>query len=392
MPIISKRNWMLPLACGLLGLLILTLVLVISLTPEPIQLHTYHLRDGALSQVIHTEQTDPYLVLTEAGLSLDADDQLEITRTDEDVTDLTIQRCATATVQHDGQTQTVSGFDLTVGEALAQLSISYDSDDQLSPSAETPLSDGMEIVLVRMEYQTNSSEHVLPMETIETVDPALAPDEIVVDAEGSDGLERRTSTITFEDGFIIDQSETTEILIEPVARVIRKGISHEVVEGSTTLETQKFTAVSSSSSKPSSSGSSSSSGNSGSSGNSSSYSNASPVSSSTGGVLTTASGTTYSYTKVLACSATAYTTEGYTEKHNASGNIARVGTVAVDPKVIPLGTALYIVTDDGEYIYGYCVAEDTGGAVKGNIVDLFFDTLAECYAFGRRNCTVYVLG
>ena len=70
-------------------------------------------------------------------------------------------------------------------------------------------------------------------------------------------------------------------------------------------------------------------------------------------------------TKVLSCSATAYTTEGFTEKHNASGNIARVGTVAVDPKVIPLGTALYIVTDDGEYIYGYCIAEDTGGAVKG---------------------------
>ena len=69
-----------------------------------------------------------------------------------------------------------------------------------------------------------------------------------------------------------------------------------------------------------------------------------------------------------------------------------MGTVAVDPKVIPLGTALYIVTDDGEYIYGYCIAEDTGGAVKGNIVDLFFNTLAECYAFGRRNCTVYVLG
>jgi len=62
--------------------------------------------------------------------------------------------------------------------------------------------------------------------------------------------------------------------------------------------------------------------------------------------------------------------------------------VAVDKKVIPLGTRMYIVTDDG-IVYGLSVAEDTG--VKGNKVDLYDETYEQCINFGRRACTVYIL-
>ncbi len=62
--------------------------------------------------------------------------------------------------------------------------------------------------------------------------------------------------------------------------------------------------------------------------------------------------------------------------------------MAVDRKVIPLGTRLYIVTNDG-FVYGLSVAEDTG--VRGSKVDLYFDTYEECINFGRRGCTVYIL-
>ena len=137
---------------------------------------------------------------------------------------------------------------------------------------------------------------------------------------------------------------------------------------------------SSSSSSSSGSGSSDSSGSSGGSGSSNG----------SGGVLTTASGETYYYSKVLTCTATAYSCEGYVG-HTYSGTVARVGAIAVDPSVIPLGTELYIVTNDGRYIYGYCVAEDIGGSIKGNKVDLYFDTITECWRFGVRTCTVYVL-
>ena len=75
----------------------------------------------------------------------------------------------------------------------------------------------------------------------------------------------------------------------------------------------------------------------------------------------------------------------------ATGTKARVGAIAVDPKVIPYGTKMFIVTEDGQYVYGEATAEDCGGLIKGNRIDLFFDTVEECYAFGARMCQVYFL-
>lgn len=75
----------------------------------------------------------------------------------------------------------------------------------------------------------------------------------------------------------------------------------------------------------------------------------------------------------------------------ASGTQARVGAVAVDPTVIPLGTKLYIEYADGSGGYGYATAEDTGSAIKGYRIDLFFNTYQECINFGRKRVIVYVL-
>jgi 3D (Asp-Asp-Asp) domain-containing protein/uncharacterized protein YabE (DUF348 family) len=68
-----------------------------------------------------------------------------------------------------------------------------------------------------------------------------------------------------------------------------------------------------------------------------------------------------------------------------SGMKARYGVVAVDPNVIPLNTKLYV---EG---YGYCVAGDTGGAIKGKKIDLYFDSMDTVNAFGRQSRVVYVL-
>ena len=76
---------------------------------------------------------------------------------------------------------------------------------------------------------------------------------------------------------------------------------------------------------------------------------------------------------------------GNNSGNTAIGLQAGYGVVAVDPDVIGLGTRLYI--ED----YGYAVAGDTGGAIKGNRIDLGFLTLEECYAWGRRDVKVYVL-
>ncbi len=80
--------------------------------------------------------------------------------------------------------------------------------------------------------------------------------------------------------------------------------------------------------------------------------------------------------------ASAYT---YTGFRTATGLTPAVGMVAVDPGVIPMGSRLYI---EG---YGYARAADTGGAVKGNKIDLFMEEYGQCMSWGRRTVKVYIL-
>lgn len=101
-----------------------------------------------------------------------------------------------------------------------------------------------------------------------------------------------------------------------------------------------------------------------------------------------------SYNKKLSMKSTAYTAgfestgkrpgdKGY--GLTASGMKARKGVVAVDTKVIPFGTNLYI---EG---YGYAIAGDTGGAIKGNKIDVFFDNYKDAVKYGVKNVNVYIL-
>ncbi|MDU4884335.1 3D domain-containing protein [uncultured Clostridium sp.] len=90
--------------------------------------------------------------------------------------------------------------------------------------------------------------------------------------------------------------------------------------------------------------------------------------------------------KTLTMESTAYYGHGIT----ASGlkpvrNPDGISTIAVDPNVIPLGTKVYVSG------YGLAIAADTGGAIKGNIIDVFLNTNEECISWGRRNVTVQIL-
>ena len=65
--------------------------------------------------------------------------------------------------------------------------------------------------------------------------------------------------------------------------------------------------------------------------------------------------------------------------------------LSVDPTVIPLGSKLYVQGLNGAADYGYAVAADTGGAIKGNRVDLYMDTHSQALQWGRRDVRVYIL-
>ena len=94
--------------------------------------------------------------------------------------------------------------------------------------------------------------------------------------------------------------------------------------------------------------------------------------------------------KILSLEATAYypgpeDTWPFASGTTASGLKAGYGVVAVDRRVIPLKTRLYV---EG---YGYAIAADTGGAIKGKKIDLCYDTYEEAVRFGRKNVKVYLL-
>lgn len=69
----------------------------------------------------------------------------------------------------------------------------------------------------------------------------------------------------------------------------------------------------------------------------------------------------------------------------ATGHRVARGIVAVDPRVIPLGSRVYV---DG---YGHARALDVGGAIKGNRIDVFFPSEADCRRWGVRSVKVYIL-
>jgi 3D (Asp-Asp-Asp) domain-containing protein len=118
------------------------------------------------------------------------------------------------------------------------------------------------------------------------------------------------------------------------------------------------------------------------------------------GVLETSDGQILEYTEVMQLEATAYCPcykccGKYPGNRwyniTATGTVGKVGVIAVDPRVIPLGTQVYIEGLGGAKNYGFGSAEDTGGAIKGQIIDLYFNTHKETINWGRQQVKVYIL-
>jgi 3D (Asp-Asp-Asp) domain-containing protein len=93
--------------------------------------------------------------------------------------------------------------------------------------------------------------------------------------------------------------------------------------------------------------------------------------------------------RILTCEATAY----------CYGSVTKTGTspvegrtIAVDPEVIPLGSRVYVSCESWPEVNGWYIAEDTGGAIKGNIIDVYMQDYDTCLQFGRRQVEVRVLG
>lgn len=385
---------------------VLVAVLAATLSIGVFAQRTYKITDGSYVSIHKSYATDPHVVLDEAGFALGNHDTYT-TAEEDGIHHIDINRVVSVTINNRGSVQAVNAQSGTVADLLKQLGIVLEDTDKLSCSVNTVLTDGMEITITHTEIGIIEYEDTVPFPIISYESDDLVGDETKILTKGQDGTSHFTAEVIYENGKEISRQILSEKVLTPsVAQIVlcSVGNSTKVQENANgTYESFAQVASTESAKEESDTGEDDYADDDSNwpddtwndswddsyedDGRQEEPSEAPPVS---GNTFTTAGGETLTYSRVLTCTATGYSCEGYTG-YTYTGTVARVGAIAVDPSVIPLGSRLYIVTNDGFCIYGFCTAEDTGSAVKGNFVDLYFDTIAECYEFGYRTATVYIL-
>ncbi len=286
---------------------------------------------------------------------------------------ITVAKSRLVEIHADGGIKFERATEKTVLDSLQALGYGVKDTDTLLPAGDSLIEENMVIQLTRVDIIEETVEVLIPYQSIRRIDPTKKVDEKRIDRQGIPGKKQETVKITRVNGVETSREVlSTVVLSEPQDEIVIWG----------TIEKEAVAAKKKSVSK----------------GNSSFHAAGSAITQATANANanTNTSDKGFSYSKVFTMTATAYdpspaTNAGYTK--TAYGLTPQYGVVAVDPKVIPLGTKLYIESSDGgaSWVYGYCIAGDTGGAIKGNKVDLCFNTKAECKKFGRKTATVYIL-
>lgn len=266
-----------------------------------------------------------------------------------------IDRAFGVGIEFDGEAVTLSLTGGTVADALAAAGITVGEEDIVTPSLETELSDYTHIEIKRVTYKTVTETEEIEYETERVESSSLYVGEKKVTTKGENGKKSYTYSEKYVDGVCVDRVlEKEETIKEPVNKVITVGTKK--VE---TLSAYKNTTAPISELKV-------------------------PAD-----LELDENGIPKNYKSKVSAKATAYTGDPAT----ASGRKPMPGHIAVDPNEYPYGTELYIVSSDGSYVYGYCIAADTGGFVHmGHTdVDLYLDNADMCRNWGNRNITIYVL-
>lgn len=312
--------------------------------------NTYVITDGSRSFTYSTFATDPGRVLDEAGLELEDGDTYTTTRSN-GTSSITVRRCQRVTICQYGQNTQVSAFDETVSELLTRLNIVLEEGDVLSVAQDTDTYDGMVLRIDRVVELEQTYTTPIPSDVSYCYDSSLPAGDREILIPGVDGEQLCTALVTYVNGVETERTVLSEAVASaPVTEIVAIG----------TADTQVADP------------------------------DARPVIED--GYIYLPTGEILTYTDVLPADASAYThTDEGCCMITYTGTTVHIGTVAVDPRYIPYGTRMFIITNDGSYIYGISTAEDCGGAIKGNRIDLYFPTYNECMQFGRRDCTVYIL-
>jgi len=311
--------------------------------------------DGKES-VVQTRQGKLNRLLDEQKIKVGEHDRLSVPLTAnlKNGDRIVIERTRPVKLTADGETKTVYTTGTTVASALKDLQITIGEHDKVIPSAETELTENSAIQVVRVKKETEQVTEQIPFEVIKKNDSQLLKGKEQTIQEGREGVVLKTKEKVYEDGVLVSEQVVNEqVQSEKVNKIVAIGTKNPVV------------ALSASSP------------------------NVDEV---------TKSGVTFGYKKIInnmtltAYSANAAST-GKSSGHPQYGltytgtKVTEGRTIAVDPKVIPLGWWVYI---EG---IGFRRAEDIGSGVKGNKIDIYFDSSEYANRFGaKRGYTVYVIG
>jgi uncharacterized protein YabE (DUF348 family)/3D (Asp-Asp-Asp) domain-containing protein len=328
---------------------VLMSVFISCLMPAVFAKTTYVITDGDETMVYSSYATDPAYILDQAGVELGTEDIFTATAS-EGETQIVVQRSQDILVYNCGEEEQVTSYGETVQTLLDRLGIPTYGDYTVSVPLTAETYDGMEIRVdcVIRQQQTYTVE--IPYETTYCYDPTLPEGQENVLVEGVTGQLRKTADVVYVNKEETSHTVTSETVVQqPVNEIVTVGTGTNLGGNANTPAIGD-------------------------------------------GVIVTADGEVLTYSRSKYFLATAYThTDAGCDMTTATGTTVHIGTVAVDPTVIPYGTRMFIVTNDGSYIYGIGTAEDCGGAIKGDRLDLYFPTTEECFQFGAKGCTVYFL-
>ncbi len=309
--------------------------------------------DGNITEVT-TALADPYRVLEEQGIELAPNDKVTYTNIGtpgifgelgKNEAEITVKSAVNLVINADKLKYhiTVANGE-TVGDALEISGLEVREHDILSANQTDVVSEGDKINLTRVDYIITTEEETIPRETTYRGTSLLKEGKIAFISYGKNGTLLKTFEQKMVDGVLEEKVLVSE-------EVIKKATNDEYVIGDGSI--------------------------------------ISPLD--YGFEIVNGVPTSYvkKYERVRAT--------GYYAPYGAgtaTGRLAQVGYVAVDPKIIPYGTKLWIVAHGNTgFVYGYALAADTGGAMLSgkNFVDLYYSSYYECVLNGLRYVDVYVL-
>ncbi len=345
---------------------VMTAITIVAVTLLSCSIHTVEIFDGETTYTVRTLNRNTASVFSEVELKHEDYNILE-TSVSGSTTSIEIEYTFPVFITNGDKTLEVEFSGGTVKEALETAGFKVDKYDYVEPSVDTEITGTVYIDYVNVDYVKGSYKESIPYKTV-TVYSDKTDKGVTTLTEGTEGVKKISYTEKLINGESVKKTVTGTAVVKKAVNARKVIGTKVVVEETKKVEKKpKPAAVKTSSSVKSVS-----------------------VLKPSKEIALDKNGNPVKYKSKMTVRATAYT---YTGNNCSTGVAPKPGYIAVNPKVIPYGTKMYIKTANGSFVYGYAVAADTGGFIRNypTGVDLFMTTESACVNFGVKNVEIYIL-